>query len=92
MIVRGGEVNPHARAGVEPLQGAERGLDAGAKEGEAVGLGEDEVRGEQRNAARERLAEEAVGLDMVLVAPAAQRDPRAAIDEQSGGRGDALES
>ena len=49
-----------------------------------MGLGNDQARGDERNAARERIAEQAVGVGMMLVAPAAERDPGAAIDEQAG--------
>ena len=50
-------------------------------------LGEDEIRREKRDPAPERLSEEAIGVEVVLVAPAPQRDPGAAIDEQSSGNG-----
>jgi hypothetical protein len=33
---------------------------------------------------------QALGLEMVLVAPASQREPGAAIDEQPGGNADAF--
>jgi len=71
VIAGGREVNCHARAGIKALQRAERWMNSCPEEGEAVGLGDDEVRGEQRNVTRERFAEEAIGLDVVLVAPAA---------------------
>lgn len=87
VIVGRREVNRHALAGVDALQQAERGLKASAEERQAMGLGNDEVRGEQRDPARERLTDEPVGLGMVLVARAAQRDPSAAIDEQPCGGG-----
>ena len=45
-------------------------------------LGDDEIRREERDPAPERLSEEAIGVEVVLVAPAPQRDPGAAIDER----------
>ena len=48
-----------------------------------MGLGNDEARGEQRDATCERVAKQSVRLGMVLVALAAERDPGAAIDEQA---------
>src|SRR3989442_10816720 len=52
-----------------------------------MGLGDDEVGGDQWNSGPESFAEETIRLGMVLVAPAAQRDPAAAIDEQPSGSG-----
>ena len=51
------------------------------EEQEAVHLGEDQVRGQQRRARRDGGAECGVGGGMVLIARRGQRDPHAAIDE-----------
>src|SRR5437867_4529698 len=87
MLVRGRKMNRDALAGVDALQCAQRGLYAGPEERQAMGLGNDEVGRHQWNSGLESIAEEAISLGMVLVAPAAQRDPGAAIDEQSRGSG-----
>jgi hypothetical protein len=56
-----------------------------------VSLGNDQVRGDQGNSTTDRVAEQAVGLGVMLIPPAAQRDPGAAIDEQPcGSRGGVL--
>src|SRR5262249_62411140 len=52
-----------------------------------MGLGNDKVGGHQWNSGLESFAEEAIRLGMVLITPASQRDPGAAIDEQSRGLG-----
>src|SRR5262249_58759180 len=52
-----------------------------------MGLGNDKAGGHQWNSGLESFAEEAIRLGMVLVTPASQRDPGAAIDEQSRGLG-----
>ena len=97
VIVSRRKVQRHALAGIQALEGAERGLKTGAEKGQAMCLGDDEIRGEQRNTAGERLTEKPVGFGVMLVAPAPQRDPGAAIDEQpsgsgGGARGTGLES
>ena len=83
MIAGRREVNRHARALVNQLQKASRRLHAGAKECQAMGLGNDKARGEKRDATRERVAKQSVRLSMVLIALATERDPSAAIDEQA---------
>src|SRR4030095_14284179 len=52
-----------------------------------VRLRDHEIRGDERDPAPQRLAEEPVGFGMVLVSPAPERDPGAAIDEQAPGSG-----
>src|SRR5262245_37689768 len=81
----GNSRNPdrHARARIEQVKRTPRWVDAGAKQRQAMGLRDHEIRRDQRHWLRERLSEEAIGVGMVLIAPAAQRDPRPAIDEQS---------
>jgi len=87
MLGSGREMNRDVRAGVETFDTAQCRMRAGAEEGQPMGLGDDEIRGEEGNPAREGLAEQSIGLGVVLVAPAAQRDPGAAIDEQASGNG-----
>ena len=83
MVLGGGEVDGHAGARVDALQCPEGGQDAGPEQRQAEQLGEDEIGGRERDAAAEGLAEQPVCLGVMLIAPAPQRDPRAAIDEQS---------
>jgi len=87
MLGGGREMNRDVRAGVETFEPAQCRMRAGAEEGQPMGLGDDEIRGEKGNPARERLPEQSIGLDVMLIAPAAQRDPGAAIDEQASGNG-----
>src|SRR2546427_8676501 len=87
MVIRRRKMNRDALAGVDTFERPERGLDAGPEERQAMGLGDDEVGGDQWNSGPESFAEETIRLGMVLVAPAAQRDPAAAIDEQPSGSG-----
>ena len=87
MLGGGREMNGDVGTGVETFQTAQSRLRARAEEGQPMGLGDDEIRGEQGNPACERLAEQSIGLAVMLVAPAAQRDPGAAIDEQASGNG-----
>src|SRR6185436_10325098 len=77
------ELNRHARALVDQLQKASRRLYTRAQQRQAMGLGDDQTGGEQRDATRERGAKQPVRLGMILVALAAERDPGAAIDEQA---------
>lgn len=77
------EVDRHTGAGVDQLEKAPRRLHADAEEREPMSLGDDQARGEERDAARQRLTDQAVGLGVMLVAPAAERDPGAAIDEEA---------
>jgi hypothetical protein len=76
-------VNRHAGALVYQLQKASRRLHAGAKQRQAMGLGDDQSRSEKRDATRERVTKQSVRLSMVLIALATERDPGAAIDEQA---------
>ena len=88
VIVRRREVNRHTGALVDPLEKASRRLPANAEERQAMSLGDDEARGDERDAARERVSKQTVRLGMMLVALAAERDPGAAIDEQAWRSGD----
>jgi len=63
-------VNRHARAGIDAIQSLGRGLDPDSEERQAVNLGEDEVGGDEPYAAPDRLAEQLIGVDVMLVAPA----------------------
>jgi hypothetical protein len=81
MIVGRREVNRHAATCIDALQRAQPRLDARPVERQPMRFRNDEVRREQRDAARKRLAKKTVGLGVMLIAPAAQRDPGSAIDE-----------
>ena len=74
------------RARGQPLQPTPRGgvLVRSREPDRDVWTGIEEV---ERNVTRDRLSEQTVRLGMVLVASAAKRDPRPAIDEQSCGSG-----
>ena len=78
-----GEVDGHAVALVDVVQRSRGGQHASPEQREAVQLGEDEIGGREWDAAPKRLPEQPVRLGMMLIAPAPQRDPRTAIDEQS---------
>lgn len=79
------EVNRNARTRLDAVQRTPGELDAGPEEHQAMNFSEDEIGGEEWNVLLERLAEETVCLEMVLVAPSPQGDPGAAIDEQATG-------
>ena len=57
-----------------------------------MGLGDDEVGRDKGNPLRDCLAEQTIGLRVMLIALAAQRDPRSAIDEESSGNGRARDT
>jgi hypothetical protein len=77
------EEDRHARAGLDQLEEASRRLHTGTEEREPMSLGNNQARGEERDAAQERFPEQAVSLGVMLVAQAAERDPGAAIDEET---------
>lgn len=77
------EEDRNARAGLDQLEEAPRRLHAGTEEREPMSLGHDQARGEQWDAAPERFPKQAVSLGVMLVAQAAERDPGAAIDEET---------
>lgn len=79
------EVNRDAWTRLDAVQRTPGELDAGPEERQTMDFGEDEVGGEEWNVLLERLAEETVRREMVLVAPSPQGDPGAAIDEQANG-------
>src|SRR5262245_43172019 len=81
VVPRRGGVDVDARGGVYSVQCARGRLDADPKERQAMCLRDHEVRRDEGDASLEGLAEQPIGLDVVLIAPTAQRDPRAAIDE-----------
>jgi hypothetical protein len=59
----------------------------GAEQRQAVHLGKNQVRRHELRPPFDRGAERTICRCVMLVAPAAQRDPRATIDEQSSGGG-----
>jgi hypothetical protein len=71
VIANGREVNRHARTLIDQFQKASRRLHAGAEERQAMGLGDDEARGEERDPTPKRVSKQSVGLGMMLVALAA---------------------
>src|SRR5690606_3909780 len=79
------EMEIQARAGVHALESTHGRLQSGAKQGESVNLRDYEVCRDERQSLPYRLAKEAVGLGVMLITPAAQGNPGAAIDEQSSG-------
>ncbi|HZF29167.1 MAG TPA: hypothetical protein VE907_08630 [Gammaproteobacteria bacterium] len=83
MIFLGGEVNRYARARPDPVEPSQRRLEARSEQGEAMDLCDDEVRRNEPDPPFDRGAKQPIGFGVILVAPAAQRDPRAAINEQS---------
>lgn len=88
MIAGRRETNRDARARVDTVERSQRRFETGPEQGEPVSLGNDQVRGDQRDPATDRVAEQTVGRGVMLIPPAAQRDPGAAIDEQPcGSRG-----
>jgi hypothetical protein len=87
VIVRSREMDRYARVRVEAFERPERRLNAGPEERQTVGLCNDEVRGQERDVTLECIPDETIGVAVVLVAPASQRDPGPAIDEQSCGSG-----
>ena len=83
------ELDRDARARVDLLQRSSCRANTGAKQRQPVDLRDDQVRGDEGNPTADGLVEESIGFDVILVAPAPQRDPGAAIDEQpSGTNGD----
>ena len=83
VVLGRGEVDGDAGALVDAVQRSQGGQNVGPEQREAVQLGEDKIGGREWDAAPKRLPEQPVRLGMMLIAPAPQRDPRAAIDEQS---------
>lgn len=91
MVAGRRETNRYTRTRVDAVECSQCRLEPGPEQREPVSFGQDEVRGDQRNALTDRVAEQAIGLGVMLIPPAAQRDPGAAIDEQPcGSRGGAL--
>ena len=88
MIIGVRETHGYARAGIDAIERAERGLGTCPEQRQAMRLRDHEIRRQERDPTTDRLMKEAVRLDVVLIALAAQRDPGAAIDEQSAGNGD----
>ncbi len=79
------EVNGHPLARPDTVEHPQGGLHARPEEREPVNLGEHEVGSDKRDASAQGLPEETIRLDMMLIAAASQRDPSAAIDEESTG-------
>ena len=92
MVLGSGEVNHKRRARIEPLERAQRGLESGTKERQTMSLRDDEIRRDERNTPGYRLAEQTIRFCMILIALAAERDPRSAIDEESSGNGRARDT
>jgi hypothetical protein len=65
------EVDRQAGAGVDQFEKASRGLRPGAEERQSMSLRNDQARGQQGDAPRQCVAEEPVGISVMLVAPAA---------------------
>jgi hypothetical protein len=74
-------VHRDARTLVDQLERTQRGLAPRSEQRQTVNLSEYQVSREQRNSPLDGGTECAVRRCVVLVAPAAQRDPRSAIDE-----------
>jgi hypothetical protein len=85
VILGGREVAAHAGAGLDTLEGEPGRPRPKAEEDQAVHLRKDQIRREERHLTPESSAEQPLGIGVVLVAPAEERDPGAAIDEQPGG-------
>ena len=85
MIVGRCELNRDARACIHTIERLQGGLHAGPMQSEPMNLSDDEISGYEEGSLRERLAEQAVSLRMVLIASTAQRDPGAAVDEELSG-------
>lgn len=85
MIVGRRKLNRDARARVHTIERLQGGLHAGPMQREPMNLGDDEIRGYEESTLRERLAEQAVCLGMVLIASTAQCDPGAAVDKELSG-------
>jgi hypothetical protein len=79
------EVNDDARARVDSLERTNRWLVPRAEQRQSMQLGNNEIGCDQRNALFDGCTEGAICCHVVLVAPAAQRDPRPTIDEQPCG-------
>ena len=85
MILGCRKLDRNARASAHTVERFQGRLNAGPVQRESMDLGKDEIRGQQEDSPLERLTEEPVRLQMVLIAPAPQRDPGAAIDEKLSG-------
>lgn len=81
VISSGREMHDDAWARVDTVERARRRLAAGAEQREPVNFRNDQVRRDEPQTPPYRLAEQAIGFGVVLIPPAAQRDPGAAIDE-----------
>jgi hypothetical protein len=75
----------YARARVDAVEPLPSGLDPDPEEDETVDLGKYQAGSHERDAPPERLSEEAIRLGMMLIAPAPERDPGPAIDEEPSG-------
>lgn len=87
VIVRRREVNGDTRARIDSLERTKRRLVTRAEQREPMQLGDNEIGRDQRDALVDSGTKRAICCSVVLITPAAQRNPRAAIDEQSCGDG-----
>lgn len=91
MILGCRELNRDTRACVHTIKRFQGGLNTGPVQRQAMDFSDHKICGHEKNSPLECLAEQAVGLEMVLIAPTSQRDPGAAVDEKLSGRaGDGL--
>lgn len=81
MVAGRGEMNRNGRARVDRLNRAQRWLVPRAKQRQSMRLGDDEIRRHEWNVLFDCGPKCAIRRCVMLVAAAAQRDPRPAIDE-----------
>ena len=79
MIAGRCEMNGDGGARVDRLERAQRRLVPRTKQRQPMRLGDDEIGRDERNALLDRGPECAISRCVMLIAPAAQRDPRSAI-------------
>ena len=87
MIVARGEMYRDTRARIDSLEREQNRLAARAKQRQPMDLCQNQVGRYERYALLDCRAERAVCRGVMLIAQAAQGDPRAAIDEQAGAGG-----
>ncbi len=85
MIIARRKVNGNAWARIDSLERTKRRLVPRAEQRQSMQLGDNEIARDERNALVDGCTERAICCNVVLIAPAAQRNPRATIDEQPYG-------
>lgn len=85
VILAGRESDAHAWARLQSLQRSPRGPHPEPEEDEPVHLGKDEIGRDERRLTADGLPECVLRLGVMLVAPAQQREPAPAIDEEPSG-------